>query len=453
MPVIGGSARLWFLACLSMSACGGDPERVRELPESGPLPTDDASVTPVEDAGDDASESDAGGANDAGDDAGTGDAAPPASDASQPGPTAKCVLDQSSVVLVKSSGISSSSSLAVSMRNEGGTVAWVGRLQNGPLVIDQRWYPIEGTEGQTPPPFTVASTQTEPHSAATTTGHLTVWLDDLAGPLDVRLARMGKDGMRTEQDVRWLTRDEATEYAPVVAAGAEGKALVVWQSQSGTNAPIGRAQLLDASGIPSGSPRDIPSYASLLGRPALARLGAGYVLAWVEASGQVRMQVLDGQGAPVGTSVRVDKSGGAEGRIDLATTTSTGGAVVFDVRVGGQRGEARIRTFDDKGVLNGAETVVGSTDIGLWPSVVAYAGGFVVVYRSVDADGRGVLRLASHGILGAYGGASTAIGIESDNMPTALRISADGQHLTLAWLDQTNSSTTNELRRAWVRCD
>jgi len=457
MPLSRGSARLWWVAYLGLSACGGggggDTVPDRDLPDTGAIPTEDGSVTPGDlDAGSDASvETDAGTDADAGDafdGSSEEDAGPP--EIVDIGP---CSLDQSSVLRVEETGIYAEQPIAVSMRNEGGALAWVGLAQGGKRVVRQRWYPLYDVYGTEPDPFAMLSNQTEPSSAATASGHLTVWVDDFDARPDVRLARMSADGVRTEATVDWLTRDEATETAPVVAAGAEGRALVVWQSKAGDDAPVGRAQLLDVSGRPSGSVLTLPGYGAMIGRPALARLGAGYVLAWTDATtaAHVHLQRLDATGAPIGSPVQVDKSGNAQGHVDLATGT-TGGAVVFDVRIAGERGEARIRTFDTAGAWRGAETVVGSTDTGLWPSVVALNGGFVVAYRSATADGN-ALRVALHGSRGSHLGATTVRTIDNDNLPTVLRISPDAKRLMLAWLDRVSHTNAFELHRAWVRCD
>jgi hypothetical protein len=294
----------------------------------------------------------------------------------------------------------------------------------------------------------VASNQLEPASTATTSGFLTVWSDDIHGVSNLHAGALTASGAQVDPVSSVLTTDVASDDRSAVALGADGNVLVVWQSQD-----KGHALLLGADGKPMGQSVEIPDYGASVGRPALAKLGASYILAWVDSGARrVHVQRLDGKGALAGASSLIDSEGDAEGKLDLVTT-NTGGAITFDVLVAGERPEVRFRAFDAAGVPTDTERVVTQyPDTGMMPSMVALRGGFAVAYRSAATTDL-ALRMALLDRFGAVIASSTIAPLYDLNLAVALRVSPDGAHLFLTWVDLPKDTVSYQLQRTWVHCD
>ena len=444
MFAVRGGARAWLLAGLCAAGCGDDGTGtpsvpIGELDASGA----DASRPDLDAAAKDAalaSDADPSQAGDAGTTPGGG--MDGGEDSGLSG--LKCVKD--SIAVAENTFVSPTDPIAVSMRNDGAILSWV-IFDNGHRRVSQVWFnPL--TVDSVGIAETADSNQTAPASATTASGFLTVWSDDLNGVSDLRVSAFDQHGAPGGAQDSFLTSDTASDDTPTIATGADGNVLVVWQS-----AGVGRALLLSANGAAIGTPHDLPSYGASVGRPALARLAAGYALAWVDAASRhVHMQMLDASGTPIGTSSVVDSDADAQGGVALATN-DMGGAVVFDVLISGQRAEVRFRAFDTMGAPSGSERVVTQApDTGLSPSIVPLRGGYALAYRSSATADRSV-RLLLLDRYGAQIAATDVAAIQSNELSLALRVSPDEKRLFLGWVDRIAETGAYNLQRAWMHCD
>ena len=438
MAAVRGGARTWLLACLCVAACGGD-----DTSEHASIPDLDASVV-------DASHGllDATLPPDATSPADATTVAPLGPDGATMASTKPaCVFDRDTIISVAKNGVSPADPLALVVRNEGAALSWV-QIDSGKRRLSQGWFSASTSEVVGVPFADVASNQLEPASTATTTGFLTIWSDDVNGVSNLHSGTMTAAGAQVDPVSTALTTDAASDDRTAVALGADGNVLVVWQSQS-----KGHALLAGPDGKPMGQPTDIPDYGASVGRPALAKLGTSYILAWVDSSARrVHVQRLDSKGALSGPSTLIDSEGDAQGKVDLVTT-NTGGAITFDVLVAGQRPEVRFRAFDAAGAPTDTERVVTQyPDTGLMPAMVPLRGGFAVAYRSAATTDL-ALRMALLDRFGAVIASSTIAPIYDLNLAVALRASPDGAHLFLTWVDLPKDTVSYQLQRTWVHCD
>ncbi|HEX5659177.1 MAG TPA: hypothetical protein VFX59_18415 [Polyangiales bacterium] len=395
---------------------------------------------------------------DAGSDATTIDAA---RDAGHPsvdaGPNVLCSFTRSAVTSVANGTVSADDPIALSVRNDGASLSWID-YDLGKRRLSTYWFGSDRVSLFSPlGDGGVITTQYEPGNVATSAGFLTVWSDDEAtgtqDPIvDVRAQGWGADGRPTApQSTKLTTNGAATdEGTPVLASGADGNVLLVWQNGGLSN---GTALLLDATGAALGQPHTIPNFGPQSGQPVLAALNNRFVLAWADPVAlRVHQIVLDATGSPVGNDVLVDVESNAAGTVDLATSAA-GGAIVFDVLVAGSRPEVRFHAFDASGVLTGSERVI--TDYpgtGSSPSIVPLAAGYVVAYRSPKAPDM-QLQLALVDSLGAVTGGISVAPIVDKALPVALRIAPDGKQMFLSWMDRVSGTAAYNLQRTWVTCD
>ena len=462
MSAVREGARAWLLAGLCATGCGDDAGT-----PTVPIGSLDASTGPDASSG----RGDASAAADAtlaadgqvSSDAGTvaDGSAHPHGDAAQvlPGsdggvlPVAQCSFEQNGISVVSRSAVSPDDPLSLSMHNDGASLNWV-EYQSGRRRLTQLWFDVADKShsvSPVPPPESDTSSQTAPASAATASGFLTVWSDDLVAKdvFNLRAEALDASGAAISEQPSILTSDTMSNRAPALATGKDGKAVVIWQTASGT----GRSLQIGADGNALGRVLEVPDFAGSSGHPALTSLLDGYVLAWVDTSAKrVRMQRLDAAGAPVGASQPVDAEGNAHGTVDIATTTG-GGALVWDVYVAGTRAEVRFRTFDKSANLTGYEhALTDAPDTGLMPSIAPLAGGYAVAYRSaVPLDY--AVRLALVSPAGGLIAAKTLSPIVDTQLPLVLRITPDGQNLFLSWTDVVEGQTAYQLRRTWIHCD
>ncbi len=382
-----------------------------------------------------------------------GDAADGVSDAApvDPAPVAQpCALEGDSILRVANTFVSPDDALALSMRNEGAMLSWVG-YEGGKRKVRPTWFSRDMVSVSGAAFDNGGSEQLDPTTTATRTGFMTVWSDSKLGSFELFAQATTSQGepASAESPLR-LTRDEDDDRAPVVAQGADDHMLVAWRAERESDQ--GRTLLIDADGTPQGAAHDILGFGAILGRPALVALKEGYLLAWVDAaSRQVRLQRLSDEGAAVGAFVRADSDGNAEGHLDLAVTPA-GGALIFDVRIGGERAEIRFRSLDGAGQLLGSERALNqSGERALSPSIAAFRGGYVVAYRgALLAD------TALHVMFIDAGGeriSSIDVAAVHDlDLPIALRAAPDGLELFLAWSDGVPETGAYQLSRTWLHC-
>jgi hypothetical protein len=425
MLALRGYARAWLLLCLATSACADEEE-----PAGQPLPGLDSGLP------------DGGGSLDASVSVDGGLLSPDAMAIAS-----GCGVDE--VAEVSRSALDPESPLGVDVNNKGATLSWISFVQ-GKSRLTSRWLGTRGG-GQETPGAEGDLAQLEPVVTAVGTGFLSVWTEQVGGHYNLRAQRTGQQGEALDSVPTGLTQDDADNHEPVLALGADGNVLVVWQAHQPSLQ--GKALLIDSTSSAVGSAQLIPALTATAGRPALAALGTGYVLAWVDAAlRQVHLQKLDASGKPVGSSARVDAEGGAHGNVDMATTEQ-GGAVTFDVLVDGVRPEVRFRSFDADATPTGPEQIVTSyPDKGLSPSIVAFRGGYALAYRSAESAQQ-QLRLALVRSSGVPLRTIDIATVTSINFPVVLRATPDGTRMFVGWLDSVPDSTTYQLQRAWIHCD
>lgn len=432
------SARALACAVLCSSACDGTSSRAPSGyggPSNG---SPDRADTPDDDAGVEES--------DLQQDASV--AAPLPGESPVP-PTEACAFVPEGVAIVAETFASPDDPLALSMRNEGAMLSWVA-YENGKRKVTPMWF--SASTSNEADLTIVDSVQREPASAATRDGFMAVWSDDQAGSFNLYAQRINAQGLAGDvtSPVR-LTENDDDDRSPAVVQGADGHLLVAWRAEHG--AGQGRTLLLDADGKPQASAQDIPGFSATFGRPALATLGQGYLLAWVDnPSRQVRLQRLDELGAPISAFVRADMDGEAQGNLEL-TTTPHGGALVFDVLTAEERAEVRFRAFDAAGALLGAErTLTEAAERGLVPSVVGFRGGYAVAYRSLR-EGKIELRVVLVNAEGEHVSAIDLTHLQALDLPTVLRVAPDGLSMFVAWTDRVEDADSYAVHRAWLRCD
>jgi hypothetical protein len=432
MSVVRGGARAWLLTCVWAAACDDGQE-----PRTRPLDVLDASMQD----GDASLEAPTDAVVDA----------PAPVDAGDAGsPTQACTISTDGVATVSDSYLSAIDPIDVALRNDGATLSWVS-LEGGKRRVQTNWFNLQSDDAVMAPRVAEDSTQVEPALAATSAGFVSVWSDDLTGTFTLRARRFEATGEVSAAPARALTSDGGDDHLPVIASGANGNTVVVWQASS----PVARvrAMVLGSDGAPAGVAHDLPGYGAGLGRAALARLGSGYVLAWVDAAQRhVHAQRLDAEGKPVGASQQVDAEGNARGNLTLATT-DRGGALAFDVMVSGVRPEVRFRAFDANATPIGIEqNVTAFPATGMRPALIAARGGFVLAYRSTEAAAQQLRVALLDGDGQTLAGAKVAA-LASLDLPLAMGIAPAGDRLFLGWLDQLTDNNGYQLQRAWIHCD
>jgi hypothetical protein len=361
----------------------------------------------------------------------------------------RCTFSQSAIVQI-AKDVSGTDPISLAVRNDGVSLVAV-ELVDGVPRFSRYWFSRNKQDVLTPLPNAGSSPQSDPATVATATGFLSAWNDNEQG-LDLRLQGVAADGTTRDPLGTKLTSngDSEDESLPVMATGRSGNVLVVWQN-GGTE--LGTALLVAPDGTPGGTPQQIPNVGPNVSPLALAALGTGYVLAWIDTVHlRVHMVLLSETGAPTGADILVDAEGNAGSVLDIATT-DTGGALVFDAFVSGSRPEIRFHAFDMTGTLTGPERVV--TDFpatGSSPSLVPIAGGYVVAYRSKKSPDY-ALQLARLDRAGAVLQTVTAGPLVDTVLPVALRITPDGSQMFLSWVDRTASTGVYQLQRSWVACD
>ncbi|MDB4986330.1 MAG: hypothetical protein JWN04_1508 [Myxococcaceae bacterium] len=436
MSGVRGGARAWLLACVCSAACGDDSDTgaVVQIPSIDAGMRDGSATAPLDSA--------------------VVDASPPSDSSVTLTPDAKqaCVIGNGGISLVNQDSLDPDAPLGLAVRDDGATLSWTA-YESGKFHLTTRWFGASSapSDARQTPPAGAGSTQAEPTIVTTKTGFLSVWSDDAAGTFNLRAWATNASGEVLAAAPSMLTSASSDEREPVLAFGADGNALVAWQSRS--PGVQGKTLLIGADSTALGNANVISDFGASAGRPALAPLGAGYVLAWVDAASRhVHMQALDAHGAPARASSQVDSEGNARGHLDFATTDQ-GGALVFDVLVDGARPDIRFRTFDLNGVASGPEQIVSKyPDSGSFPAIVALRGGYAVAYRSAQLPQQ-QLRLALLDGLGSAIASANIAPVTSINLPLALRASPDGTRMFVGWVDSIANTNSLQLQRAWIHCD
>lgn len=437
MAGLSRDSRALLFACVCAAACGDD-----EGPPTKFVPGDmDASESQdaSSDAGADGSQLDDGSTSVPADGGARMDGGKPP----------VCTIKAAATVTATTLGVAPNEPIALAVRNEAASLAWVG-FESGKPRVSQLWYAPNGHLTGVPFPHL---DQGQPSIASFGSSFLTVWSEsESAGTrLRAQVFTVSENLVVDPAPVPVYVSESTDVQNSVVARGADGNALVVWQNRT---APLhGTAQLLGAGAVPVGQPHDVPAFQAIVGQPALQPLGAGYVLAWVDSAGaRVHLQALDATGAPTGPARIADTEGNATGALDLATSDQ-GGALVFELLIASSRSEVRFRTFDLTGTPTRAELpLVDGVESGRMPTISALRGGYIAAYRSLQAP-QTQLRVRLLDDIGKSVATADITPLTYANMPVSLRASADGANLSVAWVDGSPDTATYGLNHTWIRCD
>ncbi|MET0287831.1 MAG: hypothetical protein ABW352_25305, partial [Polyangiales bacterium] len=195
------------------------------------------------------------------------------------GPAIVCSFTRSALATVANGTVSADDPIALAVRNDGASLGWIS-YEQGVRRLSTSWFSSDRGTLFSPLGDGGTSLQVEPSNVSTTAGFLSVWSDDRDG-VDLRAQGWGPDGRPTAPESIKLTANSATslESRPVLARGADGNILLVWQN---AGLPSGTALLLDANGGVLGQPQTIENFGPQTGQPVLAALGSRYVLAWAD---------------------------------------------------------------------------------------------------------------------------------------------------------------------------
>jgi hypothetical protein len=358
-----------------------------------------------------------------------------------------CTFPQENLVNVSESFLDPSDRPSLALRNEGALLSWVAYESGKPRLM-QRYLGVDGLARELPRPEDDTK-QTEPTSVATPGGFLTVWSDDANGGYHLRARRTSSSGELQDELPIALTDGADEDHLPVAATGPDGNTLVVWEAKQ--PAPETRAMLVGADGKP-GAVRVLEAVSPAMGRVALATIPSGYVLAYVRAdTRRVFLQPLDKQGEPLADAVRVDADGDARGHLSL-TASAEGGALAWDVLLGGERPEVRLHTFDAKGALSGVERIVTPYPAqGAEPVIAATDGGYALAYRGGNIP-TSALQITLLDTRCQPAATVPLTDLASANMGVVLAASPDSARMFLGWLDAPADSPSYVFRRAWGVC-
>lgn len=187
-------------------------------------------------------------------------------------------------------------------------------------------------------------------------------------------------GMVAEGEAVAPTTDTGRQQQASGAFASDGSYLAAWVD----------ADAIAARAFAPNSRTPLGSAAATFGAggnaPAVAGLATGFAVAYVRA-GRVRIQRLDGSGAPMGAELPAAEGAGEQSQPSLAPLASGGFVVVFrDTDVDGSGSGIRGRVFDAGGT-GGAAFQVNSTAAGdqSAPSVAAHEDRIAVVFETGGA--------------------------------------------------------------------
>lgn len=286
-----------------------------------------------------------------------------------------------------------------------------------------------------------------PSIVATDTGWLLSWsgnhmdanFETYAQGIGADLAPMGSPNR--------LSNAAGADGSPTLVALPTSGFLVAWV-QGGMTSNLAVTRTLAASGAPSAAARTITTAANAVLSPTLASRSAGAVLAWGESSSvppAARVLALDAAGAASGTPVAASTEGNADGTADL-TMDLFGGAIVFGATVI-VRPEVRIRLLDGMGAPSESERAA-TTSAGRDASIASFGGGYLVSYRSADAEP--VIRLALLDAQGVFIDEYDLADAAVSGGRTTVRVTTEGRVL-VTWADVGVAGT--RIRAARVRCE
>ncbi|RVU15451.1 cadherin-like domain-containing protein [Methylobacterium oryzihabitans] len=213
------------------------------------------------------------------------------------------------------------------------------------------------------------------------------------------------------------TRTADSQSQPTITGLSSGGFVASWVDNSGqggddSNTGI-KAQVFDASGTKVGTEFLVNTRTLYTqNQPTITGLsGGGFVVSWVDGSGQggdasyygIKAQVFDASGAKVGTEFLVNTQTADNQSQPTVTGLSNGGFVVSWTDYSGQGGDTsysgiKAQVFDASGAKVGTEFLVNTRTTGgqADPTIAGLSnGGFVVSWEDIslqggDASGTGI---------------------------------------------------------------
>ena len=193
---------------------------------------------------------------------------------------------------------------------------------------------------------------------------------------------------------------DSFDQRPSVAALSDGGFVVAWQDSSGdANGSGVLAQLYDAAGNPDGGqvPVNTTTTAAQLGPTAVGLADGGFVVIWYDHSElvpngtELRGQIFDNAGAPVGTEFDVKPDAPGDQFLQSVTALGNGGFVVTWSNSQGDNDlyGVRAQIFNADGSKFGDDFLVNEVTANNQdnPSVAALGDdGFVVSWTTYSAD-------------------------------------------------------------------
>ena len=280
-------------------------------------------------------------------------------------------------------------------------------------------------------------------------GFMVSWVDNLTGSYELYARPLDAMGAPSGPAQR-LTNNVLREDSPRVTGLGGPTTMVAWLESDGSGGPsVTYALPLDPTGAAVGTPATATAAPRSPSELTLSRLGTGAALAWNE-SGSVYLQPLTSAGAMIGLATPINTEANANGSAALALD-ETGGGVAFGVRVGGARPEIRMRTVGPTGATRGPEAILTPPpSTGADPTIVAYATGYVVAYRTSAADGTGMIRLVFATYNGEYSSSMDVAETTAIGGAPRIAIAADGRML-IAWM--SGDLTSAAVNAAKVVCE
>jgi hypothetical protein len=343
-----------------------------------------------------------------------------------------CTFMEGDVRQLQALGVRMDDAPALAVRNDGFLVAWVRATQSPPafqpLVVQRRSVDLSSASAVTVVEH--LSLQRDPAIVTTASGYLVAWRDDVDGAFDIKVRAVDAAGVPLGEGEVSVTSSGVDDGPPAMARRGD-HVLVAWVTGG-----EGFTRLLAADGTPLAGAQPIAGLGGAVARPAVASVDSGYALAWV-TGGEVHVQALDTDGVAVGAPARADGEANATGRLHLATSGGSG-AVAFDVRVGGERAEVRLRPIDESAAPVMQEAPVTPVPHrGQASSIAPLLGGHAVAYRgTTDGVVGESLRLVLVDERG--NGIDGFIPLRDTQPPptaSVVRTSPDARHVLVAWTD------------------
>jgi diaminopimelate epimerase len=247
---------------------------------------------------------------------------------------------------------------------------------------------------------TTANDQINPTIAALADGRFVVtWYSDDGADYDIRARIFNADGTAAGDDFIVNNTMAGDQESSTVAALADGRFVVTWHSDNGTDYDI-RARIFNADGSAAGNDFVVNSTTTndQFFPTATALADGRFVLTWESNNGtdfDIRGRVFNADGSAAGDDFLVNDTTASDQYAPTVTTLADGRFVVTWDSSNGTDFDIRARIFNADGSVAGNDFLVNDTTVNsqLSPTITALADGrFVVTWHSdngTDYDIRG----------------------------------------------------------------